>query len=145
ICRSIPFIRKFTKKSSTLQTRLEVWAIGFASLQRTITAMLSLDHHHHAFVGQRPLINAICLLLDCTFNFLDSTLPYTISSTNHLNTAQIITCRAKVEEALQHFFEIYAQVHENRCHSNMSNTDSILLNTFLLLVLRLVHVIITAA
>ncbi|CAF1100237.1 unnamed protein product [Adineta steineri] len=145
ICRSIPFIRKFIKKSSTLQTRLEVWAIGFASLQRTITAMLSLDHHHHAFVGQRPLINAICLLLDCTFNFLDSTLPYTISSTNHLNTAQIITCRAKVEEALQHFFEIYAQVHENRCHSNMSNTDSILLNTFLLLVLRLVHVIITAA
>jgi hypothetical protein len=47
----------FFKKSSTLQSRLEVWAINFASLQRTITGILSLDHHHHAFVGQRQLIN----------------------------------------------------------------------------------------
>jgi hypothetical protein len=57
IFRHIPFFRKFIQKPSTLESRLEVWAIGFASLQRTITGMLSLDHHHHAFVGQRQLIN----------------------------------------------------------------------------------------
>ena len=57
ICRYIPFVKKFIKKPSTLQSRLEVWATCFASLQRTITGMLSLDHHHHVFVGQRQLIN----------------------------------------------------------------------------------------
>jgi hypothetical protein len=57
IFRYIPFFRKFIQKPSTLQSRLEVWATGLASLQRTITGVLSLDHHHHAFVGQRQLIN----------------------------------------------------------------------------------------
>ncbi|CAF0756356.1 unnamed protein product [Adineta ricciae] len=145
VLRLIPYLKKFVDKPSTLEKRLEVWAVCFASLQRTITGMLSLDHHHHAFVGQRKLINAICLLLDSTFHFLESVLPYTISSERRINISNTVTCRAKVEEALEHFFETYAQVRENRFHSNMSNTDSILLNTFLLLVLRLVHVIITAA
>ncbi len=76
---------------------------------------------------------------------MDSTLPYTTSSNNYINTAHIISCRAKVEEALEHFFEIYAQVCENPNHTIMSNTDSIRLNTFLLLILRIVHVTITAA
>ncbi len=76
---------------------------------------------------------------------MDSTLLYTTSSTNYINTAHIISCRAKVEEALEHFFETYAQVYENPRHILMSNIDSIRLNTFLLLILRLVHVIITAA
>ncbi|CAF3988260.1 unnamed protein product, partial [Rotaria sp. Silwood2] len=54
----IPFFKKFiNKQPSTLQLRLEVWVTGFASIQRTITGMLSLDHHHHAFVGQRQLID----------------------------------------------------------------------------------------
>jgi hypothetical protein len=57
IFRYIPFVKKIIKKPSTLQTRLEVWATCFASLHRTITGMLSLDHHHAAFVGQRRLIN----------------------------------------------------------------------------------------
>ncbi|UJR33996.1 hypothetical protein I4U23_021411 [Adineta vaga] len=144
LLRSIPCLKKSINKPSTLEKRLEVWATCFASLQRTMTGMLSLDHHH-AFVGQRQLINAICLLLDSTFIFLESVLPYTISSTHCINTSYVMKCRMKVEEALEHFFETYAQIRENRCHSNMSNTDSILLNTFLLLILRLVHVIITAA
>ena len=62
-----------------------------------------------------------------------------------MNTAQTISHRAKLEEGLEHFFETYAQVRENSRHSNISNTDSIRLNTFLLLILRLVHVTITAA
>jgi hypothetical protein len=57
IFRYIPFFRKFIQKPSTLQSRLEVWTTGLASLQRTITGVLSLDHHHHVFVGQRQLIN----------------------------------------------------------------------------------------
>jgi uncharacterized membrane protein YccC len=76
---------------------------------------------------------------------LDSTLPYTISSTRSINTTHIISCRTKIEEALEHFFETYAQVSENPRHRIMSNTDSIRLNTFLLLILRLVHVTITMA
>jgi uncharacterized membrane protein YgaE (UPF0421/DUF939 family) len=76
---------------------------------------------------------------------LDSTLPYTTASTNYFNKAQIITCRAKVEEALEDFFEIYTQVRENPRHSNISNSDAIALNTFLLLILRFVHATITAA
>jgi len=76
---------------------------------------------------------------------LDCTLSYTTASNNYINTLHIISSRAKVEEALEHFFETYAQVRENPRHSNMSDTDSIHLNTYLLLVLRLVHVIITAA
>ncbi|CAF2725195.1 unnamed protein product [Rotaria sp. Silwood2] len=143
--RHIPFIKKFIKTESTLKTRLSIWATGFASIQRAITGLLTLDHHHRAFVGQRQLINAICLLLDSTFNLLDSTLPYTTSSTNYFNKAQIITCRAKVEEALEDFFETYTKVRGNSRHSTMSNTDAIRLNTFLLLILRLVHATITAA
>jgi hypothetical protein len=166
--RHIPFIKKYIKTTSTLETRLSVWSTGLASIQRTISGMLLLDHHHRAFVGQRPLINvgdflasilskylrmcffsfflkAICLLLDSTFNFLDSTLPYTTASNNYLNTAQIITCRTKVEEALEDFFEIYTQVRENPRSATISNTDAISLNTFLLLILRLVHATITAA
>jgi uncharacterized membrane protein YgaE (UPF0421/DUF939 family) len=90
-------------------------------------------------------LKAICLLLDSTFNFLDSTLPYTTASNNYFNTAQIITCRTKVEEALEDFFEIYTQVRENPRSATISNTDAISLNTFLLLILRLVHATITAA
>jgi hypothetical protein len=60
IFRRIPFCKKFVKKPSTRQTRLEVWATSFVSLQRTITGMLLLDHHHRAFVGQRPLIDVRC-------------------------------------------------------------------------------------
>jgi len=57
LLRHIPFIKKHIKKTSTLQTRLSVWSTGLASIQRTVSGMLILDHHHHAFVGQRPLIN----------------------------------------------------------------------------------------
>ncbi|CAF0734372.1 unnamed protein product [Rotaria sordida] len=146
IFSNILFFKKFIKKQpSTLQSRLEIWTTSFTSLQRTLTGMLSLDHHHHAFVGQQELINAICLLIDSTFNFLDVTLPYTILSTSNINIEHIQSCREKVEEALEHFFETYAQLRENSNHSIMSNTDLIRLNTFLLLILRLVHVIITAA
>ncbi|CAF2857991.1 unnamed protein product [Rotaria sp. Silwood2] len=142
----IPFFNKFiNKQPSTLQLRLEVWVTGFASIQRTITGMLSLDHHHHAFVGQRQLIDAICLLIDSTFNLLDASLPYTILSSSCINIEQIRSCREKVEEALEHFFEIYAQLRDNPNHLIMSNSDLIRLNTFLLLVLRLVHSTITAA
>jgi hypothetical protein len=91
------------------------------------------------------VFQAVGLLLDSVFNFLDSALPYTTSSTCDITKSEVAISRAKVDEALAHFFRTYAQVRENRAHSNMSNTDSILLNTFLLLVLRLVHVIITAA
>jgi uncharacterized membrane protein YgaE (UPF0421/DUF939 family) len=74
---------------------------------------------------------------------LDSTLLYTTSPSQPFNAVHIISYRAKLEEALEHFFETYAQVRDNPRHSSMSNTDSILLNTFLLLVLRLVHITIT--
>lgn len=47
----------FLKKSLTLQSRLKIWTTSLASLQRTITGMLALDHHHHGFAGQRQLIN----------------------------------------------------------------------------------------
>ena len=57
LLRRIPFIKKFINKPSTLQARLQIWATGLVSMQRTMTGMLSLDHHHHAFVGQRQLIN----------------------------------------------------------------------------------------
>ena len=53
--------RYINKPSTSRQTRLQIWTTSFASLQRTITGMLSLDHHHHAFVGQRQLINVIFL------------------------------------------------------------------------------------
>lgn len=56
-----------------------------------------------------------------------------------------MSCRAKVEEALEDFFESYTQVREHPRHLTISNTDAIRLNTFLLLILRLVHVTITAA
>jgi hypothetical protein len=55
--RHIPFIKKYINPASTLQTRLAIWSTGLASIQRTISGMLALDHHHHAFVGQRQLIN----------------------------------------------------------------------------------------
>ncbi len=57
LLRHIPFVRKHINTTSTLQTRFSVWTTGFASIQRTISGMLILDHHHHAFVGQRQLIN----------------------------------------------------------------------------------------
>ena len=76
---------------------------------------------------------------------MDATLPYTTASTSYSNTPQIITCRARVEEALEDFFETYTQVRDDSRHPTMSNTDAIRLNTFLLLTLRLVHVTITAA
>jgi hypothetical protein len=69
----IPFCKKYIKKPSTLQeTRLHIWTTSFASLQRTITGMLSLDHHHHAFVGQRQLINVRILSFLKTNDFKDS-------------------------------------------------------------------------
>ncbi|UJR13372.1 hypothetical protein I4U23_000389 [Adineta vaga] len=145
LLRHIPYIKRFVGTTSTLQTRLTIWTKGLASIQRAIAAMLFLDHHHHAFVGQRQLINAICHLLDSTFDFLDLTLPYTTASTSCFNTAHIIACRTRVEEALEEFFETYTHVRENPRHSAMSNTDAIRLNTFLLLTLRLVHSTITAA
>ncbi|CAF0792065.1 unnamed protein product [Rotaria sordida] len=143
--RHIPFIKKFIETDSTLETRLSVWATSFASIQRLITEMLILEQHHRTFVGQPQLINAICLLLDSTFNFLDAALPYTTASTSYFNTAQIIACRTKVEEALEDFFETYTEVRENLHHATMSDTDATGLNTFLLLILRLVHATITAA
>lgn len=57
VLRHIPLIKKCIGTDSTLETRLTVWATGLASIQRTISGMLLLDHHHHAFVGQRQLIN----------------------------------------------------------------------------------------
>jgi hypothetical protein len=62
-----------------------------------------------------------------------------------INSENVTSCREKVEAALEHFFEIYTQVRENPSRSTMSNTSSIHLNTFFLLILRLVHVTITAA
>jgi len=53
----VPFIKKFVKPESTLQTRLATWSNGLASIQRVITGMLKLENHHRAFVGQRQLIN----------------------------------------------------------------------------------------
>ncbi|CAF3165416.1 unnamed protein product [Rotaria sp. Silwood2] len=143
--RHIPFLKKFIKPDSTLETRLSVWTTSFAAIQRQITELLTLEQHHRAFVGKRQLINTICLLLDSTFNFLDSTLPYTTASTSYFNKAKAIACRTQVEEALEDFFETYTQVRENPRHSTMSNTDAIRLNTFLLLILRLVHATVTAA
>ncbi len=63
LLRHIPFIKKYIKTTSTLQTRLSVWSTGLASIQRTISGMLTLDHQHHAFVGQRQLINVSFFLL----------------------------------------------------------------------------------
>lgn len=57
VLRHIPLIKKCIGPDSTLETRLEVWSTGLASIQRTISGMLLLDHHHHAFVGQQRLIN----------------------------------------------------------------------------------------
>ena len=57
ILRHIPIIKKYIKTTSTLEARLAVWSTGLASIQRTISGMLLLDHHHHAFVGQQQLIN----------------------------------------------------------------------------------------
>ena len=141
----IPFLKRFVNKPSTIQMRLQVWTVGFISLQRTITGILSLDQHHHAFVDQRPLIHAISVLLDTTFNFLDSALPYTTSPNRSINTAHILSCRTKIEEVLEQFFETYSHIYENSRHTTISNTESISLNTFLLLILRIVHVTITAA
>lgn len=76
---------------------------------------------------------------------MDCALPYTTASKHYVKTAQVMSCRAKVEEALEDFFETYTQVREHPRHSSISNTDAIRLNTFLLLILRLVHVTITAA
>ena len=123
LLRHIPFIKKFIRSASTLQIRLSAWSASLASIQRTISGMLALDHHHHAFVGQRRLINvsfftckkmkidknfnlfqAIIHLLDSTFDFLDSTLPYTTASTSYFNIEYTITCRTRVEEALEDFF-----------------------------------------
>lgn len=63
LLRKIPFIKKCVRANSTLETRLEIWAKSLAALQRTITGLLTLDHHHRAFVGQRQLINVRFLLL----------------------------------------------------------------------------------
>ena len=87
----------------------------------------------------------MCILLDSTFNFLDSTLQYTTSSTNFLSAERIVPFRTKVEEALEQFFEIYTRMRENPSHSTLSNTDAIHLNIFILLILRLVHLTVTAA
>jgi hypothetical protein len=57
VLRTMPCLKRFVRCPSTLEARLDIWTTCFASLQRTITGMLSLDHHHHAFVGQRQLIN----------------------------------------------------------------------------------------
>ena len=57
LLRHIPFIKKYIKSPSTLETRLAVWSTGLASIQRTISCMLLLDNNHRAFVGQRQLIN----------------------------------------------------------------------------------------
>ena len=56
-----------------------------------------------------------------------------------------MACRTKVEDALEHFFETYTRVRENPNHASTSNTDAIRLNTFLLLVLRFVHITIITA
>ena len=71
---------------------------------------------------------------------MEETLPYTTASNSPFNTAQIIACRSKVEDALEHFFETYTRIRENPNHASTSNTDAIRLNTFLLLVLRFVHI-----
>lgn len=84
-------------------------------------------------------------MLDATFNFLEATLVYTTSPGVPLNTDHIISCRTKVEDGLERFFQVYGQVRESTPEVTLSNTDSIRLNTFLLLTLRLVHVAITAA
>ena len=68
LLRHIPFIKNHIKTPSTLQTRLSVWTTGFASIQRIISGMLSLDHHHHAFVGQRQLIN-VSFFVKLTYTF----------------------------------------------------------------------------
>lgn len=57
VLRMIPLFRKCIKPPSNLRTRLSVWTNNLAALHRIITAILSMDNHHRAFVGQRPLIN----------------------------------------------------------------------------------------
>lgn len=57
LLRHVPYLRKFFKKPTKLQTHFQVWATSFSSLYRIISGMLSLDQHHYAFVGQRKLIN----------------------------------------------------------------------------------------
>ena len=57
VLRHLPLINRFVSPPSTLEKRLAGWVAGFVSLQRTINGMLTLHHHHHAFVGQRQLIN----------------------------------------------------------------------------------------
>ena len=53
----IPFIKKHVKTKSTLHKRLSIWATNLTSLQRTIGAILKLEQHSRAFVGQRQLIS----------------------------------------------------------------------------------------
>ena len=50
-----------------------------------------------------------------------------------------------MKKHLKIFFEIYTEVRENPRYSSISHTDAVRLNTFLLLMLRLVHSTITAA
>lgn len=50
-----------------------------------------------------------------------------------------------MEEALEDIFEAYFHVRETSSQGSASNIDGMRLNTFLLLILRLVHVTITAA
>ena len=78
-------------------------------------------------------------------NLLDSTFPQTILSSNSIDTEYVTSCRLKVEEALENFFYTYSQIREKSRHLVTSNIDSICFNTFLLLVLRLVHITITTA
>ncbi|CAF4461702.1 unnamed protein product [Rotaria sp. Silwood2] len=47
----IPFLKKFIKTDSTLETRLSVWTTSFTSIQRQITELLTLEQHHRAFIG----------------------------------------------------------------------------------------------
>ena len=70
---------------------------------------------------------------------------FTTSPGHKINSDDIVACRMKIEDGLEHFFEVYARVREETPQSSTSNSDSIRLNTFLLLVLRMVHGIITAA
>ena len=82
----IPFLKRFVNKPSTLQKRLQVWTTGFVSLQRTITGILSLDQHHHAFVDQKQLINVrYSILFHSILNYVHNLFrPYRFFLIRHL-------------------------------------------------------------
>ncbi|CAF0925935.1 unnamed protein product [Didymodactylos carnosus] len=148
IC-SILFCKCRKQQQISLELRMKTWVSGFVSLHRTISGMLALDyldHHHYTFPPS--LIESISTLIDTTFNFLDATLPYTATINYFKNTCderRIKECRAELDQALERFCQNYDKQLRLISQDNPSDSSLIQMNTFLLLILRLVYVIISSA